>query len=66
MATEASWQPFDLSSLAERLEAARALLEQAAALAAAQDAAKVMTIAQLAERTEGGGHGHAHRQREYR
>jgi hypothetical protein len=44
------WQTFDLSGLAGRLAQARALLEQAAELAATQDAARLATMAHLQER----------------
>lgn len=48
-ASTTSWQQFDLSTLAARLEAARALLEQAAALSVAQDTARVTDMTHLQE-----------------
>ncbi|OKI51404.1 hypothetical protein [Micromonospora sp. CB01531] len=47
--TEVTWQTFDLSGLADRLAQARALLEQAAALAATQDAGRITAMAHLQE-----------------
>jgi hypothetical protein len=67
VATRASWEPLDLSGLAERLEQAQALLEQAAALATAQDAARLASMADLQDRLaserERGHGGHARRRR---
>jgi hypothetical protein len=70
MATEASWQPLDLSGLVTRLRDAQELLAQAAALAAAQDAARLAGMADLQARLvrerDGGGDGDARRPRSFR
>jgi hypothetical protein len=50
MATTSSWQPLDMSRLVQRLEEAKALLEQAAVLAAAQDAGGLTAVAELQRR----------------
>jgi hypothetical protein len=44
-----TWRPADLSGLTERLAAARSLLEQAAALAVAEDTARVTNMTHLQE-----------------
>ncbi len=64
--TDASWQTFDLSGLAGRLEQARALLEQAAALAATQDAARIATMTHLQERLGRERDAHDRSRRRYR
>jgi hypothetical protein len=50
MTTRSSWQPLDLSRLTERIEEARDLLQQAAAVAAAQDGARLAAVAELHRR----------------
>jgi predicted mannosyl-3-phosphoglycerate phosphatase (HAD superfamily) len=70
MTTRSSWQPLDLSAVVERLREAQGLLAQAAALSAAQDAARLtgMTDLQvrLAQEREGGGDADRRRSRTYR
>lgn len=70
MATESSWQPLDLSGLVGRLQEAQALLAQAAALAAAQDADRLTGMAdlqaRLAREREGGGDADARGTRSFR
>jgi hypothetical protein len=50
MATTSSWQPLDMTRLVQRLEEAKALLEQAAVLAAARDAGRLTAVAELQRR----------------
>jgi hypothetical protein len=45
--TKGEWKPLDLGALRERLVEIKSLLEQAAALGAAQDAARVEAMAEL-------------------
>lgn len=70
MGTDARWAPLDLSGLVARLEEAKALLEQAAVLAAAQDSARLAAMADLQRRLagerEGGGDGDPRSRRPYR
>jgi hypothetical protein len=65
VATTSSWQPLDLSGLAERIETARHLLEEAAAVVAAQDAARLTAAAELHRRLAEERHADRHR-RPYR
>jgi hypothetical protein len=62
--TRATWQPLDLSGVTDRLESARDLLRQAAALTAARDA---QTLAAMTEqqrtRTREERDGHPQRRR---
>lgn len=63
MTTTSHWEPLDLSGLIERLGDARALLEQAATLAAAHDSGRITTLAELHRRLAQDDHAHAHRRR---
>jgi hypothetical protein len=64
--TRADWQAFDLSGLAGRLEQARALLEQAAALAATQDAGRITAMTHLQEQLGRERDAHDNGRRRYR
>jgi hypothetical protein len=55
------WQPLDTSTYIDRLEQAKALLAQAAQLAAAQDAARVAPLVELQRRLTEEQRGHPHR-----
>ncbi len=62
----ARWQRMDLSNLVDRLEQARVLLEQAAAMVAVQDVSRVAPMAELQRRLaeeQEDRHGHADRRR---
>jgi hypothetical protein len=63
--TTSSWQPLDAARLVERLEEAKALLEQAAALAAARDANRLTAASELQRRLVEEDHVDPHR-RPYR
>lgn len=63
MTTSSHWQPLDLSGLVARLEEAKALLEQAAALAAVHDAGRVTAMAELQRRLAEESRADAQRQR---
>lgn len=52
MTTRASWEPLDASGLVERLREAQSLLERAAAVAAAEDGARLTAMAELQRRLE--------------
>ena len=58
---ERRWQPIDASAYVERLEAVKALLEQASALAAVTEAARMAPLVELQNRLAEDGRGHAHR-----
>lgn len=70
MATDASWQPLDLSGIVARLQEAQALLAQAAVLSTAQDTARLAGMAdlqaRLAQERDGGGDADARRSRTFR
>ncbi len=55
------WQPIDTGSYVRRLEQAKALLEQAAALALAQESARVSPMVELQRRLAQEHRGHPHR-----
>lgn len=60
----ASWRPLDLSGMAERLATARDLLQQAAALTAAQEAQRLgAMVDQQQRRVEEERHGQPRRRR---
>lgn len=61
--TTSAWQPLDFSRLIERLEEAKALLEQAAALTAVQDAGRLTAVSELQRRLAEDNHADAHRRR---
>jgi hypothetical protein len=63
--TSASWQRLDLSGITARLETARDLLRQAAALAATQDAGTLAAMAELQQR-RADEEGHGLQRRRYR
>ena len=65
MPTRAQWKPLDLSELQRRLEEAKFLLEQAGAIAAAQDAGRIAVMAELQKRSAEEQRGNPHR-RHYR
>lgn len=48
----AAWRPLDASQLVERLHEAKALLEQAAVVAAASDGGRLTAMAELQQRLE--------------
>jgi len=60
------WQEFDLTSLVGRLEQAKALLEQAAALSVAQDTARIATMTHLQDQLGRDQHAHQRNRRQYR
>lgn len=55
------WTPIDTSAYIERLEHVKALLEQATALAAATEAARMAPLVELQHRLAEDGRGHPHR-----
>jgi hypothetical protein len=55
------WAPIDTSAYIERLEQVKALLEQATALAAATEAARMAPLVELQHRLAEDGRGHPHR-----
>ena len=55
------WTPIDASSYIDRLEQVKALLEQATALAAATEAARMAPLVELQHRLAEEGRGHPHR-----
>jgi len=57
------WKPLDVSELRARLVEVKSLLEQAAALGAAQDAARVEAMAELHHRNEEQARGNPARRR---
>jgi hypothetical protein len=63
MATTTSWQPLDFSGLVQRLEEAKALLEQAAAVAAVQDGGRLTAVTELQRRLAEEHHGDRNRRR---
>lgn len=63
LVTTSAWQPLDFSRLIERLEEAKALLEQAATLAAVQDAGRLTAVSELHRRLAEENHADADRQR---
>ena len=63
MTTSATWNPLDLSNLIERLEQAKALLEQAAALAAVHDADQLTAVTELHRRLNEEGRADPHGRR---
>lgn len=58
---ERRWEPIDASSYIERLEQAKALLEQASVLAAAQESARVAPLVELQRRLAEEQRGHQDR-----
>jgi hypothetical protein len=63
MPTHAQWKTLDLSELQRRLTEVKLLLEQAAALAAAQDANRLASMTELQQRQAEERHGNPQRQR---
>jgi hypothetical protein len=61
--TSSDWQPLDFSGLVDRLQEAKALLEQAAALAAVHDAGRLTAVSELQRRLAEEDHADAHRRR---
>ncbi len=59
----ARWERLDLSTLTERLAEVQRLLAQAAALAAAQDTARLSAISEIESLSAEEGRGHPHRRR---
>lgn len=63
MTTESRWTELDMSGLINRLEQARTLLEQAAALTAADDAGRVAAVTELQRRLAEERHDNPNRRR---
>lgn len=61
--TRAEWRQLELSRLQDRLGEVSRLLEQAAALAGAQDRDRIHAMARLQAPDQGGGHDHPRRRR---
>lgn len=59
--SEGRWEPIDASSFVERLEEVKALLQQASALAAVQESARVAPLVELQRRLAEEQRGHSHR-----
>jgi hypothetical protein len=63
MTTSSEWAPLDFSGLIQRLEEAKSLLEQAAALAAVADAGRLTAVSELHRRLAEDDRADAHRRR---
>lgn len=63
MRSSSDWQPLDFSRLIDRLEEAKGLLEQAAAVAAVHDAARLTAVSELHRRLSEEDDGDANRRR---
>lgn len=61
--SDPTWLPLDPSALRERLEEVKALLLQAAAVGAVQDAARLEKMIELEQRTREDARGRPHRRR---